>query len=75
MQDSIQANDFVTAKCALVMLRLHSLNLINFFMNIFDDIEKVGWSEDTKLSNVPEGFVIPEHYSYPKNNALDRDLK
>ena len=61
---ALQENDLITVKCALVMVRLHSLNLSNFFMNIFEDIEKAGWSEGAKLPNVPEGYQVPQHYNY-----------
>lgn len=66
LMSAVQNKDFVTAKCALVMARLFSLNLSNFFLNIFEDIEKVGWSEQNNLPGVPEDYQIPEHYNYPK---------
>lgn len=66
LQDSLKENDLVTAKCALTMVRMHSLNLSGFFMNIFEDIEKVGWSEKTKIPIIPDGYEIPKHYNYHK---------
>lgn len=65
LANALQEKDLVTAKCALVMARLFSLNLSNFFLNIFEDIEKIGWSEEFKLPAIPEGYKIPEHYIYP----------
>ncbi|WP_159567149.1 hypothetical protein [Budvicia diplopodorum] len=66
LTNAIQENDLDTAKYALVMARIFSLNLSNFFLNIFEDIEKVGWSEEFKLPTLPEGYQIPERYNYPK---------
>ncbi|RPH22321.1 hypothetical protein EHN07_16945 [Buttiauxella warmboldiae] len=66
LTNALKEKDLVTAKYALVMARLFSLNLSNFFLNIFEDIEKVGWSEEIKLPAIPEDYQIPEHYNYPK---------
>ncbi|SEK76095.1 hypothetical protein SAMN04487787_103407 [Kosakonia sacchari] len=66
LTNALHEKDLVTVKCALVMARLYSLNLSNLFLGIFEDIEKVGWSEEFKLPNVPDGYQIPEHYNYPK---------
>ncbi|CAQ82545.1 MULTISPECIES: hypothetical protein [Photorhabdus] len=65
LTDAVQRKDMVTAKCALVMARVISLDLSNFFLNIFEDIEKVGWGELCELPSIPENYVIPEHYNYP----------
>ncbi|MDR9889561.1 hypothetical protein O7047_04830 [Pseudenterobacter timonensis] len=66
LMSAIQRKDFVTAKCALVMIKVFSLNLSNFFLNIFEDIEKVGWSEQSHLPDIPENYQIPDHYNYRK---------
>lgn len=66
LTNALYEKDLVTVKCALVMARLYSLNLSNLFLNIFEDIEKIGWSEEFKLPNVPDDYQIPEHYNYPK---------
>lgn len=63
---AVSGNDMVAAKYALVMARLCSLNLSNLFLDIFDDVEKVGWSEGGSLPNVPDGYQVPEHYNYKK---------
>lgn len=66
LTNALQEKDLVTAKCALVMIRIISLNLSNFFLNIFEDIEKVGWSEESKLPKISENYQIPENYNYPR---------
>ncbi len=66
LTNALQEKDLVTVKCALVMARLYTLNLSNLFLNMFEDIEKIGWSEEFKLPNVPDDYQIPEHYNYPK---------
>lgn len=66
LTNALREKDLVTAKHALVMSRIFSLNLSNLFLNIFEDIEKIGWSEESKLPAIPEGYQIPEHYNYPK---------
>jgi|SRR5476649_264910 len=65
LMDAVQQKDLITAKCALVTARVISLDLSNFFLNIFEDIEKVGWSKELNLPSIPEGYQIPEHYTYP----------
>lgn len=67
LTDAIQRKDMITAKCALVMARVISLDLSNFFLNLFEDIEKVGWGEQCELPSIPEDYVIPDHYNYPPN--------
>lgn len=66
LSKAMNENDLVTVKCALVMIRLYSLNLSNLFLDIFEDIEKVGWSEEVSLPNVPEGYQVPERYNYKR---------
>lgn len=64
LSKAISEKDMVAAKFALVMVRLCSLNLSNLFLDIFDDVEKVGWSEGGSLPGVPDGYQVPEHYNY-----------
>jgi len=66
LTNAVKEKDFVTIKCALIMARLHALNLSNLFLNLFEDIEKIGWSEEYKLPNIPDDYQIPEIYNYPK---------
>ncbi|MFJ3260832.1 hypothetical protein ACIPK7_11315 [Pseudomonas sp. NPDC086581] len=66
LSKAVGENDLITAKCALVMMRLYSLNLSNLFLDIFEDIERVGWSKEGALPNVPEGYQIPDSYNYKK---------
>ncbi|MEI9698438.1 hypothetical protein V5094_12730 [Moellerella wisconsensis] len=65
LNDSLNNNDLITVKCALIHARMRALDLSNFFLNIYEDIEKVGWGKDNKLPNVPEDYKIPECYQYP----------
>ncbi|WP_233238771.1 hypothetical protein [Bordetella sp. LUAb4] len=61
---AMAASDLVTAACALVVVRMHALHLSNFFMNIFEDIEKVGWSEGAKIPEIPDDYEVPDFYDY-----------
>ncbi|KPD02205.1 hypothetical protein [Moellerella wisconsensis] len=67
LSDSLKNNDLITAKCALIYARMKALDLSNFFLNIYEDIEKAGWGEGNKLPDVPEGYKIPDCYQYPSD--------
>ncbi|CAB3660922.1 Uncharacterised protein [Achromobacter sp. 2789STDY5608633] len=43
LNDALQRNDLIAAKYALIEMRVASLSLYGFFMNIYDDVERVGW--------------------------------
>lgn len=67
LNDSLNNHDLITAKCALIYIRIKTLDLSNFFLNIYEDIEKVGWRNDSKLPDIPDGYKIPECYQYPSD--------
>ncbi len=57
-------NDIVAVKAGLIMARIYSINLRNFFNDIFTDIEKIGWTERYDWPDIPENYQLPEHYNY-----------
>ncbi|MGM7765243.1 DUF6853 family protein [Yersinia enterocolitica] len=66
LSKALDEKDMVAVQAALVMSRIYSMNLRNFFNDIFDDIEMLGWTERYSWPKIPEGYQIPEHYNYPK---------
>lgn len=65
LRKSLAEKDMVAVKAALVMSRIHTMNLRNFFENIFDDIEMIGWSDNYDWPSIPENYQIPEKLRFP----------
>lgn len=66
LRKALDEKDMIAVQAALIMSRIHSMNLRNFFNDIYDDIEMIGWTERYSWPEIPEGYRIPEHYNYPK---------
>jgi len=60
LRRAIGEKDMLAVKAALVMSRIYAMNLRNFFENIFDDIEMIGWSDNYDWPPIPENYQIPE---------------
>ncbi|CNG74230.1 hypothetical protein OP862_00725 [Yersinia massiliensis] len=65
LKKALDEKDMVAVQAALVMSRIYSMNLRNFFNDIYDDIELIGWTERYSWPEIPEGYQIPEHYKHP----------
>ncbi|ANS44137.1 hypothetical protein Q5A_018525 [Serratia inhibens PRI-2C] len=66
LKKALDEKDMVAVQAALVMSRIYSMNLRNFFNDIYDDIEIIGWTDHYSWPKIPEGYQIPEHYKHPK---------
>lgn len=66
LRKALEEKDMVAVQAALIMSRIYSMNLRNFFNDIYDDIEMIGWTDRYDWPEIPEGYQIPEYYSYPK---------
>jgi hypothetical protein len=65
LRKSLAEKDMVAVKAALVMSRIYAMNLRNFFEDIFDDIEMIGWSDNYDWPSIPENYQIPEKLRLP----------
>lgn len=66
LENSVRDGDVVKMAFFLRKVRDCSLGLSEFFKNIFDDIEKNVWSDEAKLPAIPQSYVLPAFYNYPK---------
>lgn len=66
LESSVRDGDVVKMVFFLRKVRDCSLALSEFFKNIFDDIEKNAWSDEAKLPSIPQSYVLPAFYNYPK---------
>lgn len=66
LENSVRDGDVVKMAFFLRKVRDCSLALSEFFKNIFDDIEKNAWSDEAKLPAIPQNYVLPAFYNYPK---------
>ncbi|CRY56856.1 MULTISPECIES: DUF6853 family protein [Yersinia] len=66
LRKALDEKDMVTVQATLVMSRIYSMNLRNFFNDIYDDIEIIGWTDRYNWPEIPEGYRIPEHYNNSK---------
>jgi len=62
LQNALADGDMIAVKAALVMCRICTMNLRNFFSDIFDDIESIGWSDNYNWPQIPDGYQLPEKY-------------
>ncbi|TDB60357.1 hypothetical protein [Photorhabdus khanii] len=67
LKQALEKDDKVTQIAALVVARGIALGIMNQFENLFEDIEKMAWSDDFKWPKIPEDYKIPDHYNYPQN--------
>ncbi|MCP2233917.1 MULTISPECIES: hypothetical protein [Erwinia] len=65
LRKALDEKDMIAVQAALIMSRIHSMNLRNFFNDIYDDIEMIGWTERFNWPEIPEDYRIPEHYNHP----------
>lgn len=66
LENSVRDGDVVKTAFFLRKVRDCSLALSEFFKNIFDDIENNAWSDEAKLPAIPQSYVLPAFYNYPK---------
>ena len=69
LKESTRENDKNAQKCALMLARMMSLSLLNFFENLFEDIEKIYYSKVDEWPKLPEGYKVPEKFC-PEGNSL-----
>ncbi|MBT0722822.1 hypothetical protein EFZ10_05430 [Tatumella sp. TA1] len=62
LQKALADGDMIAVKAALILSRIYTMNLRNFFSDIFDDIESIGWSNNYSWPEIPEGYQLPEKY-------------
>ncbi len=70
LNQAIIKGDKLTAINAIVMAKVYSHNLMNFFENINDDIVQVGWGDELKdkWPAIPEDYKVPDCYDYEDTN-------
>lgn len=70
LNQAIGENDLLAAKSAIIMAKVYSHNLMNFFENINDDIVQLGWGDELKdkWPAIPEDYKVPAHYDYEDTN-------
>jgi hypothetical protein len=66
LRKALDEKDMVAVQASLIMSRIHTMNLRNFFNDIYDDIEMIGGAKRNSWPEIPENYQIPEHYNYPK---------
>lgn len=66
LENAVRDGDVVKMAFFLRKLRDCSLVLSKFFKNIFEDIDKNAWSDEAKLPAIPQSYVLPAFYNYPK---------
>lgn len=64
LKKALTGKDMVAVQAALIMSRIYSMNLRNFFNDIYDDIETIGRSDGYNWPEIPEGYQLSEHYKF-----------
>jgi hypothetical protein len=57
-----ERNDKLVQVAALVVARGLALRLLNQFEGVFEDIEKIAWSEEYGWPVIPDGYHLPSDY-------------
>ncbi|WP_392551399.1 hypothetical protein RHO14_07855 [Orbus wheelerorum] len=70
LHQSLEQKDMLVAKVAIVRAKVYSHDLMNFFENINDDIDQLGWGDELKdkWPTIPEDYRVPDHYDYADAN-------
>jgi hypothetical protein len=70
LSQSIAANDLLTSINAILMAKIYSQLLADFFDKINDDVFELGWGNELKdkWPEIPEDYRVPEHYDYEDTN-------
>ncbi|MHC5226278.1 hypothetical protein [Ignatzschineria sp. LJL83] len=65
-----EKEDDLTALIAIIGAKVKSQSLMNFFIDIHDDIERLMWGDEFvgKWPSIPEEYKIPEDYDYKDTN-------
>jgi hypothetical protein len=66
LSQTIAANDLLTSMNAILMAKIYSQLLADFFDKINDDIFQLGWGDELKgkWPDIPEGYQVPAHHDY-----------
>ncbi|WP_118985764.1 hypothetical protein [Photorhabdus sp. CRCIA-P01] len=67
LQKALDQEDMIAVQAALNRARANSMDLSNFFENICEDIEMIGWTDRYNWPKTPKDYEIPDHYNYPEN--------
>lgn len=58
--DSVKKGNKIEQIAALTRARTRLLNLSNFFENIFEDVERIAWSDEFEWPDIPENYKFPQ---------------
>ncbi|MBD2815649.1 hypothetical protein ID850_12915 [Xenorhabdus sp. Flor] len=61
LSKTVSANDQISIQCALTRVRMASLNLVNLYQDVIDDVVLI--NQQDSWPKIPEGYRLPEHYS------------
>jgi len=62
---AMSKGDRATQITALVVARTRAMNLQNFFIDLFEDIDKLAISVSFDWPDIPENYQVPEFYKCP----------
>ncbi|MDF7677083.1 hypothetical protein PT286_10115 [Neisseriaceae bacterium ESL0693] len=65
-KQAIQKKDMTTTMVALLGISMQSQELVTFFKEMNDDVERLGWGEGLreKWPDIPEDHQVPADYDY-----------
>ncbi|CCW30105.1 hypothetical protein ABLA30_03330 [Xenorhabdus nematophila] len=61
LSKTVSANDQISTQCALTRVRMASLNLVNFYQDVIDDVVLI--NQQDSWPEIPEGYKLPEYYN------------